>query len=327
MIIVKLNTYKTMAIFNVNQNRQFYVVTEEFTGEDFKEMTEGQVKITEVPRSKEDQTTVQVAFQHLGKGGLTRTDLIDLDKVCYANITEPDALAIPLKKAVVELNPDVNGTKPVQGEDYVLRIQINNYLAPGDASVYIKAAAVHVTKAMAETPSILFEKLAEVLEKSFSREEQTMLKFEAKGETLEITELDDSPYRLGVLSKQGLNFEVYPSIINDEGDEVVWAKVNPKTNKIDLVDSGETISGSYKLADLEYFCSAERGDMFRNMGYPNNIDVQMMVDTTKEYYVLDIHYYFSGAGVQVHKSEKDLTFVSESKEVLEKIKAAVMPED
>ena len=55
---------------------------------------------------------------------------------------------------------------------------------------------------------------------------------------------------------------------------------------------------------------AERGDMFRNMGWPHNIDVKYMVDPTKEYDVLDIHYAYSGDGVQVHKSEKDITLVT-----------------
>ena len=67
----------------------------------------------------------------------------------------------------------------------------------------------------------------------------------------------------------------------------------------------------------------ERGDMFRNMGWPNNIDVKYMVDPSKEYDMLDIHYYYSGDGVQTHRSEKDLTFVSAQDEVINKIFEAV----
>ena len=68
---------------------------------------------------------------------------------------------------------------------------------------------------------------------------------------------------------------------------------------------------------------AERGDMFRNMGWPNNIDVKYMVDPTKEYDMLDIHYFFSGSGVQVHKSEKDITIVTDNSTVMTALKSAV----
>ena len=63
--------------------------------------------------------------------------------------------------------------------------------------------------------------------------------------------------------------------------------------------------------------------MFRNMGWPNNIDVKYMVDPTKEYDVLDLHYFFSGDGVQVHKSEKDITFVAETTAEMTKLKTAI----
>ena len=314
-----------MAIFNVNQNRQFYVITDVVTAEPTKE---GQIKLGKTADGK------QIFFKHFGKGGLTRTDLIDVDKVCYAKVTPKADMQRKLKKATVTLSADVNEGKPIVGQDYVLRIQINNFFSPGDASVYIKSNAVHATKAMSEDVGLFYQAMVDSLEKNFSREKQSagmnLLKFEVAkttGDTptatgITITEVGDQPWRLGVLSQEPVNFEVYATTVKYDGEDVIWAKLNDK-GIIPVIEDGEPIGNGRQIADLEYFCMAERGDMFRNMGWPNNIDVKYMVDSTKEYDMLDLHYFFSGDGVQVHKSEKDITFVAADTAMMTKLKTAL----
>jgi hypothetical protein len=57
----------------------------------------------------------------------------------------------------------------------------------------------------------------------------------------------------------------------------------------------------------------ERGDIYRNVGWPNVIPTKyLVVDETKDYDVLDIHYYYEGAGENPQKSEKDITIVAEA---------------
>lgn len=305
-----------MAIFNVNQNRQFYVISEVVTATNTEPTKEGQIKLGKTADGK------QFWFKHFGKGGLTRTDLIDVDKVCYVKSTTKADMQRKLKKATVTLSPDINSGKPIAGQDYVLRIQVNNYLVPGDACVLIKSSAVHAIKDM--TAAQFYEKMLEVLEKNFSREPQPLLKFELSkttGDTptangIVITEVGDQPWRLGVLSQDAVNFEVIPTTVKYEGDEVIWGSTEYGT-------SSEVVGNGKQVADLEYFCMAERGDMFRNMGWPNNIDVKYMVDPSKEYDMLDLHYFFSGNGVQVHKSEKDITFVADTTSVMTALKTAL----
>lgn len=292
-----------MAIYSVNQNRQFYVVTEVVTTEP---ASEGQVKIGKTKDNK------QLFFKHMGKGGLTRTDLIDVDQICYAKLTPKADMQRKLKKATVTLSADVNGGAPIAGQDYILRIQINNYLAPGDACVLIKSGAVHATKNM--TADQFYTKMAESLTANFSREPQPLLTFEAVvGDSdsgsesgIVITEVGNQPWRRGILSQEAVNFEAIPTTVLSEGsEEVVWGEVA-------YADTTTVVGNGKQIADLEYFCLAERGDMFRNMGWPNNIDVQYMVDPAAEYDVVDVHYFYAGNGAQVHKSEKDITFVTTS---------------
>lgn len=284
-----------MAIFSTNQNRQFYVVKRIVT---VTPTQEGDIQVSKTADG-------EIFFKHFGKAGITRTDLINPDTSCYARLTRKAEMQRKTKKATVTLDPSVGGGAPIAGQDYVLRIYINNFLAPGDANTYVKVGAVHAVSGM--TAATFYQKMAEVLTKSFSRESENggLLTFSHSAAGLVIEEVKDQPWRLGVLSQEPVNFEVYPTTVTYEGSEVVWGKVT-------MADTNVTVGNGKKIADLEYFCQAERGDMFRNMGWPNNIDVKYMVDPSKEYDVLDLHYFYSGAGVQVHKSEKDITFVGEA---------------
>lgn len=297
-----------MAIFNVNQNRQFYVAKEVVTGDGTEPTKEGQIKLGKTADGK------QIWFKHFGKGGLTRTDILDVDKICYAKVTSKAAMQRKLKKATITLNGDVNGGNPIVGQDYVLRIQVNNYLAPGDACVLIRSAAVHVVKGMTATQ--FYEKMTDSLKGNFARDPQPLLEFSSSEAGIVITEVGDQPWRLGVLSQEAVNFEVIPTTVRYNGDEVIWGSAK-------YAETDTIVGNGKQVADLEYFCQAERGDMFRNMGWPNNIDVKYMVDPSKEYDMLDIHYYFSGAGVQVHKSEKDITIVSDTTSVITALKTAL----
>lgn len=301
-----------MAIYSVNQNRQFYVITEVVTAEPVKE---GQLQIGKTKDGK------QIFFKHYGKGGLSRTDLIDVDKTCYAKLTPRADMQRKLKKATVTLSADVNGGLPIAGQDYVLRMQINNYLAPGDACVLIKSSAVLATKAMAAADGVeaFYKKMAESLKMNFAKESglKDSLEFEGTADGLTITEKDGQPWRLGVLSQESVNFEVIPTLVRFEGEDVIWGETK-------YGDADGVVGNGKQIADLEYFCQAERGDMFRNMGWPNNIDVKYMVNPELEYDVLDLHYFFSDAGVQVHKSEKDITFVSNTAKALTDLKTALV---
>ena len=220
-----------------------------------------------------------------------------------------------LRKATVTLDSSyLDEGNPISGQDYVLRIQVNNYLAPGDACVLIKSSAVHAVKGM--TAAQFYKKMAESLKKNFSRDPQPILEFSSSESGVVITEVGNQPWRRGVISQNAVSFEVIPTTITYSGEEVVWGKT-------EYADTTTVVGNGHKVADIEYVCMAERGDMFRNMGWPNNIDVKYMVDPSKEYDMLDLHYYFSGNGVQVHKSEKDITIVTDTTSVMTALKTAL----
>ena len=296
-------------VYNVNQNRQFYVVKAVKTGTD-EPAAEGDIKLGKTEDGK------QIWFKHFGKGGLTRTDIIDVEKISYIKHSTKTSMQRKLKKAVLTLDSDVNGGVPIAGQDYVLRIEIQNFFSPGDASVYIKSSAVHATKGM--TAAQFYAKMKDSLVMNFSREKHEgmdLLKFESDANGITVTEVEQ-PWRLGILSQEPVNFKVIPTKVLEDGEDVEWGKVA-------YSDSTTVVGNGKQIADLEFFCMGERGDMFRGMGYPYNIDVKYMVDPSKEYDVLDVHYAYSGDGVQVHKSEKDITFVSDTTAVITSLKTAI----
>lgn len=298
-----------MAVFSTNQNRQLYVVKA------VKDATPSEVGDLQVIKI-EDAFNKQVTFKYFGQGGLMRTDLIDTDKISYIKVTPAEELQRKLKKATISLDANVNEGKPIAGQDYIVRVIINNYLAPGDDNSTVKYGAVHSVAGM--TAETFYAKLAKSLEMNFSREVQPLLTFTASADGVEIKEVEQ-PYVRGFMSKEPVNFEVIATTVIYEGDEVIWA-TRDEDDKIPVVESTDIVKGGHKIADLEYFCMGERGDQYRDWACaPNRIPVKYMVEEDKEYAVLDMHYAFSDTGVNVQKSEKDITFVAENAELLNTI--------
>jgi len=185
-----------------------------------------------------------------------------------------------------------------------------------DEDQYFKFGAVHATKNM--TAEQFYAKMAESLNKNFSRELGTYLTFKANADSLEISEVEQ-PWHLGTYAQERVYFEVYPTTIYADGDEVIWGVTNAtgqvedsKGNTVtDCGDAG-TVKDGKKIADLEYFCMGERGDIYRYKGFPNVIPTTYLVDPKKEYDTLEIHYSFKDSGNSDYKSEKDLTLVAEA---------------
>ena len=132
-------------------------------------------------------------------------------------------------------------------------------------------------------------------------------------DSIRITEVEQ-PWRLGVMAQTPVYFTVQPVAVMVNGDERIWATVTEGTNG--------TIGNGKKIADLEYFCMGERGDMYRNIGWPHNIPTTYLVDPTKTYYTFDIHYAYVGNNESVQKSEKDITIVCSDKAEFNKIVTA-----
>lgn len=310
-----------MATFSTNQVRQLYVATALKPTNVIASDTAGSIAV------KSDTAKSHLYFEYMGAGGMTRSDLIDIKNILYAKATDADDLAYDLAKYKLTLDDTVNGGEPVVAQDYILRIAFRNYPGLSEEDQYFKYGMVHAVTGM--TASDFYKTLALSLVKNFSREEQGLLKFYLEtggsdagvvaGTPTEVTKdtkessltdtytgiiIEEAPqdWILGVMEQAPVNFTIQPDLIIDNGDERIWGVVKKVT-------STNSIPDGHKIADLEYFCMGERGDVYRMVGFPYVIRTKYFVDPDIKYNVIDIHYAYVGPNESVQKSEKDITIV------------------
>lgn len=302
-----------MSVFSTNQVRQLYVAKVLKTSRVLASDTAGSIAV------KNDTAKNHLYFEYKGADNLMRSDLIDVKNILYAKATDADDMAHELKAVTVTLDSEVNAA-PVAGQDYILRIAFKQYVGMSDEDQYFKYGMVHAYAGM--TASDFYKKLALSLAKNFSREVVPLVKFiltdsSDKAVPVDATTKESSltgtykalvideveqPWRLGIMEQTPVYFEVQPVPVTVNGDERIWGKVEE-------TDPAGTIANGKKIADLEYFCMGERGDMYRGIGYPNNIPTTYLVDPTVKYNVIDIHYAYVGSNESVQKSEKTITLV------------------
>lgn len=315
-----------MATFSTNQVRQLYVA---------KVLSHSRVLASDAAGSiivKNDTAKNHLYFEYKGADNLMRSDLIDIKNILYAKATDADAMAHKLKSVTVALDPNVNSGAPVAGQDYILRIAFRQYVGMSDEDQYFKYGMVHAYTGMGANE--FYKVLALSIAKNFSREAVPLIKIEvhsratkSKGgfdsngymvvtpttnlyyatdvtitdiDSIRITEVEQ-PWRLGIMEQTPVYFTVQPTTVLVSGDERIWATVTEGTNG--------TIDNGKKIADLEYFCMGERGDIYRGIGFPHNIPTTYLVDPTVKYNVIDIHYAYVGSNESVQKSEKTITLV------------------
>ena len=268
------------------------------------------------------------------------SDLISIKNLLYAKATKAADMARTLNSQSVILNAD-----PISGQDYVLNVEVRNFVALGDDSTHIKFGAVHAVKGM--TKSDFYKAMAVNLAKNLSREPSPILNVlltkndsEASGEkdsevavllngkmqnlaALKPTEtytdiiIDEveQPWRRGVAQVEPVNFNTTCGTILMDGDDVIWGTVEK--------EEGDPVNNGKQIADMEWFYHGTRGDIYREATYPDNFDFKPLVDETKAYSTLDIHFAYVGPGVEVAKSERTITVVCATAAELTKLITAL----
>ena len=302
-----------MAAFSVHQVRQLYVANA------YKEnlaALNNAGDITVVKTNEGDAMYFQYMGALLDK---MRSDLIKVDNITNLTATKAEDIATKLKGYTLTLDPAVNGGQPVAGQDYILRLAFREFIGMSEADQYFKYGMVHVLSGL--SASDFYKEMALSLAKNISKDTTTLVdiylydgststKVEASTKKSSLTGTYTAirfveavqPWNLGTMPQAVIPFEVQPVNVTVDGDQRIWGKVDSYNPQVSLPE-GQLI------ADLEYFCMGERGDQYRNMGWPNVIPTKYLVDPSKKYDVLNIHYFYTGDGISVQKSEKDIQIV------------------
>lgn len=290
---------------STNQARQFYVL--KGTPSNASGATPTVDNNVVVNTTSTDAPYVQV----YGMGGITRSDL--LTNISSIKVTDAEAMSRTLKSVKVALS----GT-PVVGQHYILRVTFRQFAGMSDEETYSKYGQILADSTKA---SDFYKKMAISLALNFSRDVSKLveIKLITTGGNVTVTKrtkedaltgtytgilIDEveQPWARGIKASEPVYYDVIPGTITTNGVEAPWGTATTVTGTT-TVHNGKTI------ADMEYFYMGERGDQYRNMGWPNVIVTEYMVDASKSYSVLDVHYSYVGDNESSQKSEKDLTIV------------------
>lgn len=328
-----------MAVYSTNQNRQLYVaagVADSLAG------IQGASNLGKVYVGT-DKDGCKYINQN-GYGGIVRSDLIKPESIMWATASSPADTEIKLKAVTVALNSNFSSSL-IAGEDYILRVNFRQAFGMSDEDIYIKEGVVHATSAMVSAPALFWKAMLYSLFKNFSRVYAPMLEVgtdkshivasatkdasgnitlkDASGTTITpstsiyIAEKSQvNEWALGTKPYTPVYFEVIPTtVMTSTGEEGVWGTVTPVTGSA----LPTAVGNGYKFADLEYFCMGERGDQYRNVGWPKSIPTKYFVNPASTYYCLDIHYAFQGSCEDIQKSEKTITIIATSSSIIDDI--------
>ena len=294
-------------VFSTNQVRQLYVALANG------QLTNaGDIKVNKTADGK------QLYFTYVGAMGDTmRSDLIDVDKITSITIEKASDMAKKRVCHLVTLDSTINGGNPVTGQDYILRLLFRQYVGMSEANTMNKYGEVHINTDM--SASDFYKKMAISIVQNCSKDINNLVEVELQTSNstvpVSVTTREKDlggtytgiliyegklVWRLGRVSQGTIPFECQFVDIVYNGEEVKWGTTSLVHAKDKVLPQGELI------ADLEYFCMGERGDIYRNMGWPNAIETKYLVDPTKLYNIITIHYHYEGTGLSSDKSEKDI---------------------
>lgn len=319
-------------VFSTNQFRQLFVVPAAGNVKAIGSNNRANVANAGDINATKTKDGKYLYFHYMGAGGQVRSDLIDIKSITYAKATKASAMARVLKSIVLTMDSSVNSGNPVANQNYEVKIKYNQFVGMSDEDIYFEYGNAFATAGM--TASKLLANLAINLAKNVAK--QGMVEIHLASTTSTVADTDEGkvnpdgtisangsttaidpvtntytgieileiaqPWTRGIKAQTPVMFEVFATPVFVTGGEAQWASIEEATSDI-------TIKNGKVIADLEYFCMGERGDIYRNVGWPNSIPTEYLVDPTKEYSVIDIHYAYQGTCEDIQKSEKDITIV------------------
>ena len=267
-----------------------------------------------------------IVLKYVGNDGVVRSDIINTDNIIYAKAVKASSMDQYLESAYVSCDT------AVANQSYILKVIIDSFSSlaeedkgfifaeytskTGDAAKNILAGlAVNLAKnaAKAAYNSLIKVFLTTAASGSVAAGNLTEVKANTAITSLTgsylglVIEAADQPWSLGKEAFNMLRFNVGASKIVSSGVEVPWATITKGADH-----PTAAIHNSKKIADLEWFCMGERGDVYRGMGYPNNFEFSPLVNpaATYGYHVIELAFYYAGDCEDVQKSPKEIVIVA-----------------
>lgn len=286
-----------MAIFHTDQVRQFYIP-----------LAKAEAALTDaspVGALRLNSNAEDVWFEYMspnggynGGAGPVRSDLIHKGCIDYIKITP--AKPRKLKRLVVSLNPDINNGDPVVGQEYILRFRFYG-LGVGGNDIQLPFFGGSYRVQEGDTGAEVMTALKAMIDLNTQRNPNPYITATVSGNTLVIEE-SLQPWVRGKKEGAQVNFTVETPMVLYNGGYFNWGQVEDTTATND-----NEIGNGRIVADMEWFYLGERGDEYRDYGYPMNFDTVYLADSTKQYQFVEIQHYYRGDAEDIQHSKKWLT--------------------
>ena len=275
-----------MAIFSTNSVRHLFVANA--TGSATTPGNFGSV-------SKTSDNELYFKFTN-ALGQEVRTDLIPANRIVKATVKN--------NKAKVLRTDTITFDTPVVGQTYTLRIVFRAWGSGSSENQYVKNVGSYRAK-VGDTSTTLATALKASADINFLREAVPLMTFAVVGATLVVTEVAQ-PWVQGKQQGRPLDYYIQYVRINDiSGSEnVTWGQ-SVKTTSYPGLGTG------HLAADMEYFYLGERGDKYRQVGYPYTFDTTYLVNPSQTYDIIDIVYNSGNSdAIGATNAEKVLTILA-----------------
>ena len=305
-----------MANFNTNQTRQLYValakedLTAPVAQSDLDGMSNGDLAMLQT-KDKD------VYFIYKNADGLiTRSDTIPAGNIEYYNKKASADMAKALLAYTVALDTNAYSLTDLVGKTLTINIGVHEFLSYDESDYVTVTAAVKVTSAM-DTAVKFHKALAIAIAKALpDRGAYPYFKVFSNGTevTAQTDEGDVTGNAAGVVLvatqqkwvRGKLSGDPYVLSVAFNVEDDAWGTVTVAPSAI---SNNTVISANFELADLEYFCYGERGDVYRGFNWPNNYEPTYIInpfDTSTNYDVLTIHYFWQGHAENIQKSPRTI---------------------
>ena len=211
---------------------------------------------------------------------------VKTDNIPIANIRSVTSKAYKPK----QLRKDsIAFAAPVSGQTYTIRFLIRNWGSGSAEDQYFKHVGSYKAKAGDDAEDLVDAMIVNAT-KNFAREPLPLFKFTKSGTGATaklIVEEVQAPFVVGKQQGRGLNYDIQFVKATDAGgaETVTWGTVTSVTKQYEGL-------GTNSLAkDMEYFYLGNRGDVYRNVGYPYTFDTKYLVDSVANYSTIDIAYF------------------------------------
>ena len=312
-----------MANFNTNQSRQLYVA---LTKKDTLAAVTNAGDIACLANADGD-----IYFVYKNADGLvTRTDLIPKGKIEYYNKKTAAELALPLVKHTLTLDSGVVDVTNASnyGKVLYLTIKVGQFGSFNDNDLVAVNVEVGLSSST-NTPAKFYAALANAIVDAMPKPvDKAYPMFRVFNGNTEVTKaapatsinsgvvLVATPQKWirGKMTNEPFDLTFDSTLYESNVDVLTWCV---DTKAASDVTGYVSIPAKFALADLEWFTTGERGDMYRESIWPHNYDHNYMINpaAVTDYDVLTIQYFWNGTAEDVQKSPRTLQIAAPAAEM------------